>query len=369
MYERIKINMREEDILYPLRRIHGVMHTTYEQLKKNISIAVYLFFPYGRKVLIPGTPEHQNLGDSAIVIAQKKFLEKCGISADRIKELTFSEYKHNSKFLQKLINTNIVIMQLGGGNMGDQWIEEEKLHRELLINFPENTEIVFPQTVFYTATDFGEEEKRKSVKYYNGRKKFILFAREKKSYELMKSIYPDTSVLLVPDIVLSASRDTFGVQTQKREDILLCLRNDVEKSMTSEEQIYIGSYLKRHEYLFKVTDMYSGCTVTKENRNDCVRRKMEEFASARLVITDRLHGMVFAAITGTPCIVFENYNYKVEGTYEWIKYLPYIRFVRSTAEMEKVFPELLMQKDCKYDNKPLQPYFKKLEDIVKRSIL
>lgn len=78
MYERIKINMREEDILYPLRRIHGVMHTTYEQLKKNISIAVYLFFPYGRKVLIPGTPEHQNLGDSAIVIAQKSFLKNVG---------------------------------------------------------------------------------------------------------------------------------------------------------------------------------------------------------------------------------------------------------------------------------------------------
>lgn len=360
--------MIKKDILYPLRRLHGRLYQTQRRYHKKIALFVNLLFPCGRKVLIPGTPEHQNLGDSAIVIAQKKFLEKCGVSASRIKEVTFSEYKQYSKFLKRLIKTNMVIMQLGGGNMGDQWIEEEKLHRELLVNFPENTEIVFPQTVFYTSTDFGEEEKRKSVKYYNGRKNFTLFAREKKSYELMKSIYPDTSVLLVPDIVLSASRDTFGVQTQKKENILLCLRNDVEKSMTSEEQIYIASYLKRHKYLFKVTDMYSGCTVTKENRNDCVRRKMEEFAAARLVITDRLHGMVFAAITETPCIVFGNYNYKVEGTYEWIKYLPYIRFVRSTDEMEKVFPELLMQKKCKYDNKPLQPYFKKLEDIVKRSI-
>lgn len=368
MYEGIKANMREKDILYPLRRVHGVMHTIYEQLKKNISITVYLFFPYGRKVLIPGTPKHENLGDSAIVIAQKKFLEKCGISAARIKEVTFPEYKQNSKLLQKLINTNVVITQLGGGNMGDQWIEEEKLHRELLINFPKNTEIIFPQTVYYTSTDFGEDEKQKSIKYYNGRKNLILFAREKKSYELMKSIYSVVPIFLVPDIVLSASQDTFGVQTQKREDILLCLRNDVEKSMTSDEQLYIESYLKRQRYSFKITDMYSGCTVTKENRNDCVRRKMEEFAAARLVITDRLHGMVFAAITETPCLVFGNYNYKVEGTYEWIKYLPYIRFVRSTDEMEKVFPELLKQKECKYDNKPLQPYFKKLEDIVKRSI-
>lgn len=360
--------MIKGDILYPLRRLHGYFYEIRRRYQKKIELAVYLLLPSGRKILIPGTPEHQNLGDSAIVIAQKKFLEKCGIPAVRIKEITFSEYKQNSRLLRKLINTNIVITQLGGGNMGDQWIEEEELHRELLTNYPENTEIIFPQTVFYTSTDFGEAEKQKSVKYYNERKNFTLFAREKKSYELMKSIYPETSVLLAPDIVLSTSRDIFGVQTQKRKDILLCLRNDVEKSMTLEEHLYIEAYLKRHMYSFKVTDMYSGCAVTKENRDDCVRRKMEEFASAKLVITDRLHGMVFSAITGTPCIVFGNYNYKVEGTYEWIKYLPYIRFVKSTAEMEEVFPELILQKDCRYDNNPLQPYFKKLEDIVKKSI-
>lgn len=360
--------MEKKDVLYPLRRIHGYVHEVRKQYQKKIKLAVYLLFPIGRKVLIPGTPEHQNLGDSAIVIAQKEFLKKCGIPDNRIKEVSFSEYRLFRKLLVRFVNKNFLITQLGGGNMGNQWIEEEQLHRDILTDFPNNRQIIFPQTVFYTSTDFGEAEKQKSVKYYNGRKNFTLFARERKSYELMKLIYPDTSVLLVPDIVLSTSRDTFGVRTQTRNDILLCLRNDVEKSMTLEEHLYIESYLKRHMYSFKITDMYSGCTVTKENRDDCVRRKMEEFASAKLVITDRLHGMVFAAITGTPCIVFGNYNYKVEGTYEWIKYLPYIRFVRSTAEMENVFPELILQKDCKYDNKPLQPYFKKLEDIVKKSM-
>lgn len=357
--------MEKKDVLYPLRRIHGYVHEVRKQYQKKIKLAVYLLLPIGRKVLILGTPEHQNLGDSAIVIAQRKFLEKCGISANRIKEVTFSEYRLYRKPLEKLVNKNILITQLGGGNMGNEWMEEEKLHRELLIDFPKNAEIIFPQTVFYTPTDYGEEEKQKSVNYYNGRRNLILFARERKSYELMKTLYPDSSVLLAPDIVLSASQSTFGVQSKKRSNIMLCLRNDVEKSLTVEEHIFIESYLKRHKYSFKVIDMYSECTVTKKNRNDCVKRKMEEFASARLVITDRLHGMIFAAITGTPCIVFGNYNYKVEGTYEWIKYLEYIRFVKSIDEMEKLFPQLIVMDNCQYYNTPLLSYFAKISESVK----
>ena len=84
--------MEKKDVLYPLRRIHGYVHEVRKQYQKKIKLAVYLLFPIGRKVLIPGTPEHQNLGDSAIVIAQKEFLKKCGIPDNRIKEVSFSEY-------------------------------------------------------------------------------------------------------------------------------------------------------------------------------------------------------------------------------------------------------------------------------------
>ena len=63
--------MKNKDILYPLRRIHGAVNNVYERIKKEFALVVYITFPLGKKILIPGTPEHQNLGDSAIVIAQK----------------------------------------------------------------------------------------------------------------------------------------------------------------------------------------------------------------------------------------------------------------------------------------------------------
>ena len=91
---------------------------------------------------------------------------------------------------------------------------------------------------------------------------------------------------------------------------------------------------------------------------------MQEFCSAKVVITDRLHGMIFAAITETPCIVFNNYNHKVEGTYQWIQYLPYIRFVNDVEDAEKHLHELLKIRYCKFDNEPLIQFYDKILNLI-----
>ena len=59
--------------------------------------------------------------------------------------------------------------------------------------------------------------------------------------------------------------------------------------------------------------MMSERPVTKENRVEIIMDKFKDFQKSELVITDRLHGMVFCAISGTPCIVFGNYNQKVKN--------------------------------------------------------
>jgi len=114
------------------------------------------------------------------------------------------------------------------------------------------------------------------------------------------------------------------------------------------------------------TDTHLETDVTKDTRREMIRNKMQEFAQAQLVVTDRLHGMVFSAVTGTPCIAFSNYNHKVKGTYQWIKYLPYIKYAETAEEAIAYIPELLAMKNCRFDNAPLQPYYEKLAEAVKR---
>ena len=111
--------------------------------------------------------------------------------------------------------------------------------------------------------------------------------------------------------------------------------------------------------------MYSKVRVTPETREQLVREKMEELASARLVITDRLHGMVLCTLTGTPCIVMSNNNHKVQGTYEWISYLPYIRYVSDVHQIGQHLEELLQMDNCSFDNGPLRPYYEPLAKVVR----
>ena len=328
----------------------------------DISTRKYLKYPLGKKVYILGTPLHPNLGDSAIVIAEVHFLKKIFGSSKRIKEVASFDYNRKYK---KYINNKSLICGLGGGNMGNQWYSEEKFRYDMFSAFPHNPIIIFPQTIHFIDTYNKSADEERSVSFYNYRKDLTIVAREKKSFDIISSMYPNVNKLLTPDIVLSTNMSDFGVVEQERDGILLCIRSDAEKSVDESVWNTIEQYIDQLDIRHNRTDMYSDCPVTKDNRLECVRRKMQEFASARLVITDRLHGMVFAAITGTPCIVFGNYNHKVKGTYDWIKYLPYIKYVESKEEAKNYIPLLLSMGNCKFDNKPLEKYFLELAKEVR----
>ena len=352
------------DILYPLRRLHGALHDTRVHME---TYYLPLLCPLGQKYYLLGTPTHTNIGDSAIVLAERIFVEKVLGDSRRVKELTVAEIKANAQDVFRCIRASRrhVVCWHGGGNLGDQWFPEEAFRRRAMEELPGNPMVLFPQTIYYTPTEKGREEERASVAYYNGRPGLTMVAREQKSYDEMRRLYPKTEILLTPDIVLSCTMEDFGATQQERKGALLCVRNDAEKAVDDSAWDTLGAVLKNTGVLCRTTDMHATIAVTKESRAGCVRSKMQEFCASQLVITDRLHGMVFAAITGTPCIVFSNYNHKVKGTYDWIRYLPYIKYVETVDEAKACIPELLAMKDCSYDNEPLKPYFEKLAEVVR----
>ena len=100
-------------------------------------------------------------------------------------------------------------------------------------------------------------------------------------------------------------------------------------------------------------------------RKDVIRKKIQEFSNAKLVITDRLHGMIYSAISSTPCIVLGNNHHKIKDSYEWISYLPYIKYANNIDEAVKLISELLELKDCKYDNTQLIEYYNRLVEVIK----
>lgn len=327
---------------------------------KRICFFFYVNFPLGDKVFLIGTPNHINIGDSAIVLAEIKMLKKL-FKPKRVKEITTSETENFSKTILHAIKERDIIFCPGGGNLGNLWYEAEELRYRLISSFPKNRIIIFPQTVYFTNDEKGKKALKTAKTYYESHKALTIVARDKVSYELLNRYFYNPELIISPDTVLSTGMKDYNVSVRLRKGILLVFRNDKEKKMTDNDRKIITGFLKENKLSYKITDLYAECPVTRQNRMGIVSKKLQSFADAELVITDRLHGMIFSAITGTPCIVFGNNHHKVQENYEWLSFLPYIRFTEKTEDVRYLIPELLEMKTCCYDNTHLKPYFDTLE--------
>lgn len=354
----------KKNYLYCLRVLHGRLHEKKLYYKEKFKLVRVLGIPHDKNVYLIGTPVHTNLGDSAIALAQKELLKNAGVLSKHIKEITLNEYKDHAKLCRNLISKKSLITQLGGGNMGDIWFGEEVLRRCVIEDFRENSMVIFPQTIHYSETEKGIFERKQSVSIYDYHSKLTLYAREQQSYETMKQLYPNTKVEIAPDIVLSTNKQFWNISEKERKGALLCLRSDAERQITDSQQEEIERIVTKTGYTYQKIDMYADTPVTKENRFELVRAKMCQFAEAELVITDRLHGMIFSAITETPCMVLGNHNHKIEGTYQWIKHLPYIRFIKEVNEIENHIQELRSLKSCKFENKEILSKFNCMKELL-----
>ena len=318
-----------------------------------------------RDIILVGTPNYPNIGDSAIAMAELMFLRDCGIGQKHIKEISCYDYKNHKKLIQHAIRKKRnVICLIGGGNMGDQWTDEESFRQDIISTYTENPIIVFPQTIFFSKTP--EDQQKEFVSVYNLHRQLTVIARETKSFEIMNALLKQPAVLLSPDIVLWLTADKLDLPKADRNGVLFVFRSDPEQEMVDEDRERIKVSVQKRNISVRTTDtvLPEGEVIIKENRDAKVMDKLSEFASAKLVITDRLHGMIFSAITGTPCIALDNYNHKVQGTYEWIEYLPYIRFAKSSDEAISLIPEMLDFGDCEYDNSKLQSSYERIKIAV-----
>ena len=93
-------------------------------------------------------------------------------------------------------------------------------------------------------------------------------------------------------------------------------------------------------------------------RKEIIQKKLAEFSQAQLIITDRLHGMILAYLSKTPCIVLSNYNYKIEGVYEWIKEIEWVVYTDKIEKIDSLTDELMGKTFIK-DSKKLE--YKTLE--------
>lgn len=315
--------------------------------KKTVKTPVFLIF----------TPEHANLGDHAIAYAESILLRKAGIE---FYEITGKKLYELGSYKYLSVMNHSTILFNGGGNLGSLWPSIEVMNRYVIEENPDSNIYIFPNSIFYGADENGQKEFEISKKIYNKHPNLHLCAREKISYNIMKNAYKN--VTLVPDMVFTLNENYQNESVRK--GCLWCMRNDVERTLKDYEEEKLKKQLVNlYGNDIKDSNTVLSYNVSIERREEELKKKFKEFQSAQLVVTDRLHGMVFAAITGTNCIAINSRSPKMKGCYEWIKDLEYIEFIDKIEDINEIIKKFPKYPHS-YDNKKFVDAVNKMIDEI-----
>lgn len=336
------------------------------KIRYLLAKAIKIDYDLGAKnIYIFLAADYGNLGDIAITVAQNRILKSC-FPDYSILEIPASYSIGQIKGVIHNITPDDIITIVGGGNMGDMYWSYE-IMRELIVSFTrKNIILSFPQTLCFSPSLFGKNILRGARDTYFHKRNLLLMAREHYSYNLMRR-YFNSQVVLTPDIVLTLNNWKQGRNIKRK--ILVLLRSDKERSLTNHKRSKIEDILSTLNMEIEYTDtIVDGCNLTIKNKEEYLMDLFEKIASASLVVTDRLHGMIFSYISAVPAIVFSNNNHKVEGEYQWIKDCGYIQFYSSKSSLSKMYPDIIRIMSYRIDYLQLEAKRRNFQLIIQNYI-
>lgn len=301
-----------------------------------------------KKILLIGTPTHGNLGDHLIALSEIELIKK--YTNYSLVEVPMEMYRTHRSDIKRMVSEDDVICISGGGWIGSKWIDDEVAIRNIISDFYNNRIIIFPQTTYYDEDEFGRKTLKNSKKIFSRAKKITVCLRDMWSYDFSyekKLFGSDAEYVYSPDVALMYNKKTMLVD--KKNEVLFCFRRDKERNLQFEVIQNLREYVWGLGYKTVDTTTVYLHGINSLNRDEEVEQKMSEYSAARLVVTDRLHSMIIAALVGTPCVAFDNTTHKVKGVYEWIKNLEYISVVENKAQAEIAVKNYLDNIDQTYN--------------------
>lgn len=316
------------------------MNKLFSKIKLIIEIIfnIKLFFVKKSKnprIVLLLTPQYLNFGDHGIAVEERNILKKL-YPNKQILEINYSFYQFWSNHVQKIIKDDDVLIITGGGYMGDLWPQLQSTVNHIIKTYKKNRIILAPQTIFYKNSDKNQLEQFRHLLTKHGN--VFIYARESNTLRLLTEKMNFTQGVqcdLAPDLVLLLNASQMHINKQHRSGVGLCIRDDCERNINKEDLNEITKILSaKYETVHNIKMAYDHVEIPVWISSLFVKKKLKQYADKRFVVTDRLHGMVFATITGTPCIVFDNVSKKISGVYKWIDSLDYVKLVTNMEEFK-----------------------------------
>ncbi len=304
-------------------------------------------------IVVMATSAQNNLGDHAISVALRRFL-KIYCPGKRVAEIPKELFYGGREKWRRKIRKDAVIIITGGGFLGDLWMTEETLVRDILSDYRNHKVVIFPQTIYFAEDSV---EYRETFDHYRAVPKLTINAREKRSYDILKNELGEAAAIFcMPDMVLSLD---YNRRFHRKKTALICIRADKETCLCEDEKRKIFDLVQKKAEVSEITTIKSHIVPIAFRKRE-VFKMLDKMAHSGFVVTDRLHAMIFAAVTATPCIALDNVSHKVSGVYEWIKHLKYVQVISDLGQLDDAIEKALEQTDSAYDRTALEPLFAQL---------
>ncbi|MBM6845216.1 polysaccharide pyruvyl transferase family protein [Phocaeicola plebeius] len=279
-------------------------------------------------------PYFQNVGD--ILIWQA--------TLDLLKEISYKclySCSLDSYIKPKKIDSNILIILMGGGNYGDLWIRHQEFRHQILNDFPYNPILQLPQSVHFTNETYFKKDIHKFSQHHG---KIDFFLRDLNSYNIITTHYKNVNAHLVPDIVFSFNIQRWTKPTiyNQNQTLFVC-RQDKERNTNPDIFNIIPqnaikadwppmekNFLRLRVYnkflytFFIPLDKYLNTQFSKRFMDfyykyilkDYIIRSGIKFINAyETIYTTRLHAAIIALLLKKEVYIFDNSYGKIKGAF------------------------------------------------------
>lgn len=267
-------------------------------------------------------PNYTNVGDSAIWLGESAYLE----ARHRASPLCWVSDIDYARRYPPTLPAGCVVLIAGGGNFGDIW-PAHQAHREWLVGqYPQHRIIQLPQSIYF-ADAVGQE---RSGKILAAHPDFHLVVRDQPSLAIAQRLLGERAYLC-PDMALHLKPYPRPVVAQ--HDMLALLRTDKEALSKATlgappANLHCVDWLTEPRTWAARIDAQLARTQGQYPRHmpslQGLRRRLFNtlayqrwhrgsalLASAKVVITDRLHAHILCTLMNIPHVVLDNSYQKI----------------------------------------------------------
>ena len=303
-----------------------------------------------------------------IAAAEKNYIKDyfCG---KEIFEIPTEVFLHYERFIFENAREDNYVFITGGGWMGSLWPEDEMNLQHMIAAFSKNKTTILPQTIYFDKEDTTGCDLLKSandiiLKAHDLR----ICVRDLSSYHYaIDNIQLSAErVMIAPDMALYYRDTSKDIKPQKR--VGLYLRKDREKVSEEEVLAHINRLLGDMGYDFYVSDTMYSRMIPIWQRDKLIEETISNMKRCQIIVTDRLHAMIYATIANRICVVFNNKTGKVNGVYSkwlnWNKNILYLDDVSFDVIDSRIKGLINQSPENKNVIDILKPEFDKLKKFI-----